>query len=235
MRGGLVYGGKCSALLASYDPESSSWRTCQTCFPGMGETGRESFSGRWPRAGLIVNGALYRLKMQARPTCGSGRSLWHTPKVPDAANRSMYRNSRGEPQLSGQVKIAPSGELPPMAGQKQAVKMWPTPQSQNSKGIRAEFCVNKEGQPPRPGEKIYDSRTGKQVQSSLDQCMKAGTMWPTPTKSDGMGGPGSSGRDGGENLRTTVLAEAGHPIGQLNPTWVEWLMGFPLGWTDLDA
>lgn len=23
--------------------------------------------------------------------------------------------------------------------------------------------------------------------------------------------------------------------GQLNPTWVEWLMGFPLGWTDLNA
>jgi len=23
--------------------------------------------------------------------------------------------------------------------------------------------------------------------------------------------------------------------GQLNPTWVEALMGFPLGWTDLDG
>ena len=23
--------------------------------------------------------------------------------------------------------------------------------------------------------------------------------------------------------------------GQLNPTWVEWLMGFPIGWTDCDA
>jgi len=23
--------------------------------------------------------------------------------------------------------------------------------------------------------------------------------------------------------------------GSLNPTWVEWLMGYPLGWTDLDA
>jgi DNA (cytosine-5)-methyltransferase 1 len=22
--------------------------------------------------------------------------------------------------------------------------------------------------------------------------------------------------------------------GRLNPTWVEWLMGFPLGWTDLE-
>ena len=29
-------------------------------------------------------------------------------------------------------------------------------------------------------------------------------MWPTPTKSDGGGGPGCSGRDGGENLRTAV-------------------------------
>ena len=54
----------------------------------------------------------------------------------------------------------------------------------------------------------------------------AAMMWPTPTKSDGMGGPGNSGRDGGENLRTA----AG---GRLNPNWVEWLMGWPIGWTDL--
>jgi hypothetical protein len=51
--------------------------------------------------------------------------------------------------------------------------------------------------------------------------------WPTPTQSDGLGGPGHSGRDGGKNLRTVVA-------GSLNPTWVEWLMGFPLGWTDLE-
>ena len=24
-------------------------------------------------------------------------------------------------------------------------------------------------------------------------------------------------------------------IGRLNPTWVEWLMWFPIGWTDLNA
>jgi DNA (cytosine-5)-methyltransferase 1 len=33
-------------------------------------------------------------------------------------------------------------------------------------------------------------------------------------------------------MRTETEVENG---GQLNPTWVEWLMGFPLGWTDLDA
>jgi hypothetical protein len=92
--------------------------------------------------------------------------------------------------------------------------------------------------------------------------------WPTPTTADGMGGPGNSGRQGGENLRTVVArwptptatmhkgsspkamarisgrsrdrdrldfaAEQGGANGQLNPTWVEWLMGFPLGWTDCE-
>ena len=48
--------------------------------------------------------------------------------------------------------------------------------------------------------------------------------YPTPTKSDATGGPGCSGRQGGNNLRTQVG-------GSLNPTWVEWLMGWPIGWT----
>lgn len=53
-------------------------------------------------------------------------------------------------------------------------------------------------------------------------------LWPTPTRSDGTGGPGvSPKRTGGKNLRTA----AG---GSLNPEWVEYLMGVPRGWTDLD-
>lgn len=27
----------------------------------------------------------------------------------------------------------------------------------------------------------------------------------------------------------------GRPRAHLNPTWLEWLMGFPSGWTDLDS
>lgn len=74
--------------------------------------------------------------------------------------------------------------------------------------------------------KLPDGRK-RQVGLEHQVRMVERCLWPTPTQSDGMGGPGNSGRDGGENLRTAVG-------GSLNPEWVEWLMGFPIGWTDLE-
>jgi site-specific DNA-cytosine methylase len=51
-------------------------------------------------------------------------------------------------------------------------------------------------------------------------------LWSASTTADGTGGPGRSDkRTGGDNLRTQA-------DGSLNPTWVEWLMGMPLWWTD---
>ena len=117
--------------------------------------------------------------------------------------------------------------------------------------------------------------------TSGDGLAARASMWPTPTKSDGCGGPGHSGRAGGLNLRTaaatwptpvasdwrsgmtseatasknsrplreqviwrspnTVDAKGGtrkpglcHQAGgALNPEWVEWLMGWPIGHTEL--
>jgi len=57
--------------------------------------------------------------------------------------------------------------------------------------------------------------------------------WPTPRTKGMCGGSGSWDL---LNKNTTVeearLMGAGNG-GKLNPTWVEWLMGWPLGWTDL--
>lgn len=63
-------------------------------------------------------------------------------------------------------------------------------------------------------------------------------MWPTPKASDckgtGPAGSVSQMHDAQKgNLRGTVVTVTDG--GQLNPTWVEWLMGFPIGWTDLGA
>jgi DNA (cytosine-5)-methyltransferase 1 len=50
-------------------------------------------------------------------------------------------------------------------------------------------------------------------------------MWPMPRANCG-NGIGRGPNLGGANLQT----ECGGP---LNPTWVEWLMGYPPGWTVL--
>jgi DNA (cytosine-5)-methyltransferase 1 len=61
--------------------------------------------------------------------------------------------------------------------------------------------------------------------------VKGRSQYPTPTRSDGAGGPGTSPRrTGGKNLRTVAFEHEGS--GRLHPAWVEWLMGVPEGWTD---
>ncbi len=55
--------------------------------------------------------------------------------------------------------------------------------------------------------------------------LQAAVRWPTPTSRDR--GADAPNRAGGPSLSANLVG------GQLNPTWVEWLMGFPLAWTDL--
>jgi DNA (cytosine-5)-methyltransferase 1 len=63
--------------------------------------------------------------------------------------------------------------------------------------------------------------------------------WPTPVKSDYAARRPSKGWQGNSDLPSVVWTETGGrenptmPPAQLNATWVEWLMGWPLGWTDL--
>lgn len=72
------------------------------------------------------------------------------------------------------------------------------------------------------------------------------SLWPTPMAQEGPGGQVAKLTDmvevaegrlpryyrGKETESCVVPLSPNGPTGQLNPTWVEWLMGFPIGWTD---
>jgi hypothetical protein len=73
---------------------------------------------------------------------------------------------------------------------------------------------------PRPCNGLRSSGANR------TEIMEALKMWPTPNTVDAKGGTRA-----GEG-QTQLCHVVG---GSLNPTWVEWLMGFPLGWTALEA
>lgn len=64
-------------------------------------------------------------------------------------------------------------------------------------------------------------------------------LWPTPVKSDCVARRPTAGWDGTSDLVSVVWTRSGgaenpeKPPAKLNADWVEWLMGWPLGWTDL--
>ena len=64
--------------------------------------------------------------------------------------------------------------------------------------------------------------------------------WPTPSARDYKGGyQGGRIRNGKVSFDTLDVAVQHYngdkdKVGHLNPEWVEWLMGVPIGWTELD-
>ena len=92
-----------------------------------------------------------------------------------------------------------------------ASKIWPTPTARDCKGANSMEHLLR---PKTPGNAHH-----------VRQLANAVKLFETPCAGDAIG---SHGGGNGRSLRTDVA-------GQLNPTWVEWLMGFPPGWTDLNA
>jgi hypothetical protein len=81
---------------------------------------------------------------------------------------------------------------------------------------------------PTPTRDSATERFGCYAQGGLP-LTAAVKMWPTPTAQDAK----NNGAPSQHDRNTAPLnAQVG---GALNPTWVEWLMGWPLGWTDCDA
>ena len=82
-------------------------------------------------------------------------------------------------------------------------------------------------------DSFYETKTGmprKVNQNGKDGSVGLGRlvqMWPTPTAHNAKECAATS----EYNRKTPTLAT--HAGGKLNPMWVEWLMGWPLMWTDL--
>lgn len=180
---------------------AGQWVTNQRDF--LSETGLEPFSETWPRAGMTRNGIAYQLAPSAPLTDAIGSGSWPTPTRNDGLNAG-YQKGQGDRvflTLPGAVGSAP---IPPgklVSGA--GSQMWPTPGAAEG----------------------FNRRRALPAKKRNDGLETAARMWPTPTTQDASNNGGSSQY---ERNSLPLNAAVG---GALNPTWVEWLMGYPLGWT----
>ena len=94
---------------------------------------------------------------------------------------------------------------------------WPTPNSHEECAER--YTVNTSFRHHQEGRQVH-----------LSQVARDPRMWPTPQRFDASWG------NGGENANVppNQVSLFGAVGGALNPPWVEWLMGWPVGWTDCE-
>jgi hypothetical protein len=139
----------------------------------------------------------------------NNRRLWPAPTTRDRNETLEQVQERKEKFQRGESNFNPGLALCV------AVKLWPTPTT-----------------PSGGGERSKD-RAGS---GNLHWMARAGKLWPTPTTRDYKGANSAehlAKARGHHDQPPNAVKMAGHSGGQLNPTWVEWLMGFPTGWTDL--
>jgi hypothetical protein len=230
--------------LARFDPASRSWRTAQPSLLGDSD----ECSPTWPRSGMTAGGQCWELPTLAPPTSATGSGLWvPTPCATDA-----------KPITGGNLYVTETGTVRHMRpdgkssnrGLAASAAMWPTPTS--TLGTNGGLVTPAKA---REGGTLIEALSAR---TTWPTPTVAVAKWPTPMAADSRG---SSGRPApgkqvqlvdavrmvatptARDWRSGKASQATHdknsrPLseqigGSLNPTWVEWLMGWPIGWTDL--
>ena len=157
----------------------------------------------------------------------SGESLRTWPRSGMTRNGTAYQLQPSAPLTAATA----SGLLPTPTAQDAANDGGPSQMERNSLPLNAAVKL--------PTPRATDADRGGR--GDLIQAVRGNRnphFWRTLSASDALGGPMNP-QDRLDQGHTLNLKEqvwtGGEGGGSLNPTWVEWLLGFPLGWTDLEV
>ena len=162
---------------------------------------------------------VFQLLASVQNTKEKESGLWRTP---DAYSGGSNLNKIKEALDEGHLKRKSGQSIQiRLADQVKESRLWPTPTTDSATERRTKY---KQG--------------GTPLTLAVQEEEK---LWPTPAAHEGR--LGYQRRDTGKrgtqkSLTTKVIDKEGgreKTTGQLNPTWVEWLMGYPSGWTDLSV
>jgi hypothetical protein len=199
-----------------YDPASRCSRTSSAFLALTTDFFSTPYLATWPRCGTLANGKLFQQPMLARPTAESASGCSVSMNWPTAEGFVSYHN--GIPhgtKLSDAVKVEPT-------------RNWPTPTQQDAENTAGASQMDRNSLPLNTAVVAYgplDPVTGPPAPDSRNTDGSRRESWATPTADDA----NNATRESGAFQSLTRQA------GKLNPSWVETLMGYPIGWTQLPA
>lgn len=203
---GLVSFTNSCESFAWFDRSSLSWKTWQRSLL----TDWTPFSGSWPRQGLMRSGHVFQQVLWELATSVTDGGLLPTPVRP-TGGRSVPKDA-----VRKGLSAYKDGKKMQVDLQNHLRWMLPTPRT----------CSAMAAPLNTPGNLLSDRNP------NLETVM--GRMLPTPTTNDSKNSslpPSQINRDG---LAGMMLRDDSIPTGEatyLNPSFVEEMMGFPVGWT----
>jgi hypothetical protein len=248
-----ISGPRSSPLFCIYNPASSSWRTSAI---SLLSTTLEPYSGDWPTQGTMRNGVCFQRQKSVRLTRGTGYSSWPTPDTVNPGDGQPYEKLQAslEERRARTKQAVAEGRVKPGSGRSENLAMavakqnWMTPNTMDSLPAKSQEALDYEH---------YRTRLGRLTPNNLrDQVavQQGARKWPTPdanasTYSNGERGPNlrekashwmtpNTGLYGPQAPRTPMPGDTSSSVGpnsprRLNPLFVEWLMGLPIGHTVL--
>ncbi len=205
-----------------------------------------SFSKTLRRQGMMLAGVCYPLEMWALPTFASGSGC--SPQIPTP---SACNANEGEPFATWEARRLRTKERvgngngfgTPLS---MFVQQWPTPTSTlASNGGRVTPDKAREGgtliealsaRTNWPTPRANDAEKRGQIADDPRNGLAGAVQWATPTTPTT---PTTRDHKSGKASQATHDRNS-RPLSEqvgdlLNPTWVEWLMGWPINWTDPDG
>ena len=180
-------------------------------------------SGHSLRSGIMHNGTVYPLSPLVLLTRETGSGLWPTPTTNETTHNNMVITEDGR-------RAPTNGKTSYSIGLADAVRIWATPTANQS------ICCSMEAA-KKEAERLHPH--GRYTLAT--QIASDPQTWPTVSSRDWKDTPGMAKQSGKRN-RTDQLPRKVYAVentppggGYLNPQWVEWLMGYPIGWTELNV
>jgi len=160
------------------------------------------YSGPLRKSGMMRNGRIYEQATWVPRTKGKESGLWPTPTTQE--------------QIDAECEITETGRRMTKSG---------------SRGLN----LSRKVKFPTPHSNCH---TGAGRRGDGGENLQTAVKWPTPVASGKLNGGTRDFKilqnlaDCGQITEYERRSMSAGNGGQLNPTWVDWLMGYPIGWTD---